>query len=160
MQKLSTFHFGEIEFDEEKIIKFPWGLPGFPDDTRFLLMSEKDDEDMFFWLQSADNGDVAFTLMNVYGVLPDYDPRVGQEALDELGEMAEGPLEIYNIAVIPEDVRQMRVNLKAPVVINADAGLGAQVVCENEEYPIRYHIFEQLEKYRERGGQADAGANP
>ena len=153
MQKLTTFHFGDIEFDEEKVIRFPRGIPGFPNDRRFLLMSEKEDEDMFFWLQSVDNGDVAFTLMNVYGVLPDYDPQVDEEEMAELGKIEGSPLEIYNIAVIPEDVKQMRVNLKAPVVLNMDAGLGRQVVCANEEYPIRYYIFEELEKFRQKGGQ-------
>ena len=153
MQKLTTYHFGEIEYDEEKIINFPQGLPGFPDDKRFLLMSEDEDEDMFFWLQSVDNGDVAFTLMNVYSVLPYYDPQVDEEELPELGKIISAPLEIYNIAVIPEDVRQMRVNLKAPVVINMEAGLGKQVVCTNEDYQIRYYIFEELEKFRREGGR-------
>ena len=146
MQKLTTFHFGEIEYDEQKIINFPHGIPGFPDDKRFLFMSENEDEDMFFWLQSVDNGDVAFTLMNVYGVLPNYDPLVDEEEMKELGDITDKPLEIYNIVVIPEDVKQMRVNLMAPVVINMEAGLGRQVVCTNDDYPIRYYIFEELEK--------------
>ena len=153
MQKLTTFHFGEIEYDEKKIISFPNGLPGFPDDRRFLLMSEDEDEDMFFWLQSVDNGDVAFTLMNVYSVLPNYDPLVDEEEMKELGDITDSPLEIYNIAVIPEDAKQMRVNLMAPVVINMEAGLGRQVVCTNDDYPIRYYIFEELEKFRREGGK-------
>ena len=153
MPKLTTHHFGEIEYDEKKIINFPHGIPGFPDDTRFLFMSEDEDEDMFFWLQSVDNGDVAFTLMNVYGVLPYYDPMVDEEEMKELGEIAGSPLEIYNIVVIPEDAKQMRVNLMAPIVINMEAGLGRQVVCTNDDYPIRYYIFEELEKFRREGGR-------
>ena len=155
MQKLTTFHFGEIEYDEQKIINFPDGLPGFPDDKRFLFMSEEEDEDMFFWLQSVDNGDVAFTLMNVYGVLPHYDPLVDEEEMKELGDISDTPLEIYNIAVIPEDTKQMRVNLMAPVVINMETGLGRQVVCTNDDYPIRYFIFEELEKFRREGGRTE-----
>ena len=155
MQKLTTFHFGEIEYDEQKIINFPQGLPGFPNDKRFLFMSEDEDEDTFFWLQSVDNGDVAFTLMNVYGVLPYYDPHVDEEEMKELGDISDSPLEIYNIAVIPEDAKQMRVNLMAPVVINMEAGLGRQVVCTNDDYPIRYYIFEELEKFRLKGGKQE-----
>ena len=155
MHKLTTFHFGEIEYDEQKIINFPHGIPGFPDDKRFLFMSENEDEDTFFWLQSVDNGDVAFTLMNVYGVLPNYDPHVDEEEMKELGEIKDSPLEIYNIAVIPEDAKQMRVNLMAPVVINMDAGLGRQVVCTNDDYPIRYYIFEELERFRREGRRTE-----
>ena len=155
MQKLTTFHFGEIEYDENKIINFPHGIPGFPDDKRFLFMSENEDEDMFFWLQSVDNGDVAFTLMNVYSVLPNYDPIVNEDEMKELGRLDDSPLEIYNIAVIPEDAKQMRVNLMAPVVINMKEGLGRQVVCINDDYPIRYYIFEELEKFRRESRQAE-----
>ena len=155
MQKLTTHHFGEIEYDEQKIINFPHGIPGFPNDKRFLFMSENEDEDMFFWLQSVDNGDVAFTLMNVYGVLPNYDPLVDEEEIKELGCIADKPLEIYNIAVIPEDAKQMRVNLMAPIVINMEEGLGRQVICTNDDYPVRYFIFEELEKFRREGGKTE-----
>ena len=148
MQKLVTRHFGEIEYDPNKIITFPQGIPGFPTNKQFLLMSEDDEEDTFFWLQSVDDGEVAFTLMNVYKVLPDYDPKVDQDELKELGELTS--LDIYNIVVIPEYVRQMRVNLKAPIVINTEAGLGMQVVCINDEYPIRFMIFEELERVRNK----------
>jgi len=146
MEKLRTIHFGEIEYDPAKIIKFPHGIPGFPDDTNFLLMSENENEETFFWLQSIDNGEVAFTLMDVYKSLPDYDPQVDAEELKELGEMPEGSLVIYNIVVIPDYLRQMRVNLRAPVVINNVTGLGKQVICANDDYPIRYMIFEELER--------------
>ena len=146
MKKFNTHHFGEITYDPANIIRFPQGLPGFPEDINFLFMSESDDEDMFFWLQSLDNGEVAFTLMDVYRVLPNYDPQIDDYESEELGTIEEDSLEIYNIVVIPEDARQMRVNLKAPVVINNATGIGRQVICINEEYQLRYMIFEELEK--------------
>ena len=146
MPKLLTRYFGEIEYDESRIINFPQGLPGFPDDKRFLFMSENDDEDTFFWLQSVDNGQAAFTLMNVYNVLPEYDPRVDEEEMAELGEIQGRALEIYNIVVIPDDVKEMRVNLMAPVVINMQAGIGKQILCTNDDYQIRYMIFDDLKR--------------
>lgn len=146
---LQTTHFGEIEYDPVRIITFPHGLPGFPDCIHFLLMSESESEETFFWLQCVDDGEVAFTLMDVYSVIPDYNPMVEEEELKELGDLSDSPLDIYNIVVIPEDIRQMRVNLKAPVVINMEAGLGKQVICANDDYPIRHMIIEELEKAQE-----------
>jgi len=146
VNKMTTRHFGEIEYDPANTIVFPQGIPGFHDNKNFLLMSEDPDEDMLFWLQSLDDGDVAFTLMNVYSILPDYDPQVDQEEIEELGALSDSSLDIYNIVTIPEYTRHMRVNLKAPVVINRDTGLGKQVICTNEEYPIRFMIFEELER--------------
>ena len=158
MQKLTTRHFGEIEYDPTRIITFPHGIPGFPDSTRYLLMSENDDEDMFYWLQSVDNGDVAFTLMDVYKVLPEYDPHVDEEEFAELGDVTGDALEIYNIVVIPDYVRHMRVNLRAPVVINNETGLGKQVICTNDDYPIRFMIFEEMERRRKKAAYVSTDA--
>jgi flagellar assembly factor FliW len=140
--RIQTKYFGEIEYDDAKVILFADGLPGFPDDKRFLLMPEDEPPGIFYWLQSVDDGDVAFTLMDVYQVMEDYNPLVEQEYIEDLGDLAESPLEIFNITVIPEDTKKMRVNLKAPIVINMDSGLGKQVIVSNDDYPIRYMIFE------------------
>ncbi|MCL2198992.1 MAG: flagellar assembly protein FliW [Defluviitaleaceae bacterium] len=150
MPTFATKHFGEITYDPERIITFNEGIPGFPESTRYLFMSENKDEDMFFYLQSLDDGDVAFTLMDVYKVLPDYDPKVEQEEIDELGPLSDSPLLIYNIVVIPDYVRHMRVNLRAPVVMNLNTGLGKQMICTNEDYPIRFMIFEELERAKKK----------
>jgi flagellar assembly factor FliW len=149
---INTKYFGEVTFDESKIIRFPNGLPGFPDDKRFLLMPENDPPDLFYWLQSVDNGDVAFTLMDVYQVIADYNPLVEPDEIAELGDLNENPLEILNIVVIPDETEKMRVNLKAPIVINMDAGLGKQVIINNDEYPVRYMIFDEIKKFN-AGGQ-------
>jgi flagellar assembly factor FliW len=144
--QLNTKYFGEIDYDVSKVITFPSGLPGFPDSRRFILMSESDPPDLFYWLQCVDDGDVVFTLMDVYRVMADYDPVVEPEELAELGDLSESPLEIYNIVVVPEDPKEMRVNLKAPVVINSITGLAKQVILENENYPLRYMIIKEMEK--------------
>jgi flagellar assembly factor FliW len=146
MKKFETKHFGEISYDPERVVYFPEGIPGFPDSKNYILMSEKDDEENFFWLQSVDEGDVAFTLMDVYKVFPDYDPQVDDAEIAELGELSDTPLLVYNIVVIPDYVRHMRVNLRAPVVINLNTGIGKQVICTNDEYSIRFMIFEELER--------------
>ena len=156
MPSLETKNFGNINYDPDRVIAFPEGIPGFPESKRYLLMSESADEDMFFWLQSIDEGDVAFTLMDVYKVLPDYDPKVEEEQMAELGEISDTPLLIYNIVVIPDYIRHMRVNLRAPVVINLNTGLGKQVICDNDDYSIRFMIFEELERARKKRATAEA----
>jgi flagellar assembly factor FliW len=146
-----TKYFGEVEYEDSALITFSEGLPGFPDDKRFLLMPENDPPDIFYWLQSVDDGDVAFTLMDVYLVMPDYNPLVESEYIEDLGDLSDSPLEILNIVVIPDDTKKMRVNLKAPVVINMVTGRAKQVIVNNEDYPIRYMIFESLDESKTAG---------
>jgi flagellar assembly factor FliW len=144
VEKIITSNFGEMDYDPEKVIHFPTGLPGYPDDNNFVLLDMEETNDTFFWLQSVDDGEVCFPMMDVYKIIPEYDPHVDPEELADLGEIEGISLEIYNIAVIPEDISLARVNLRAPVIINVATRRGKQIVCSNEEYAVRHMIMEQL----------------
>jgi len=146
--KLNTKTFGEIEYDESMVLHFESGLPGFPDMHRYILLTDDDMNELFVWLQCVDDEDVAFALMDVYRVMPEYNPLVDSDAIESLGDLSDGQLEIYNIAVIPEELREIRVNLKAPIVINPVTRRGMQVVVNNDDYSIRHYIFDDLEKVK------------
>ena len=146
---LDTRHFGSIEAEEDKMIRFEHGLPGFPDSTRFLLIRNEEDDDsqiagLFWWLQSVDETDTAFLLLDVTKLLPEYNPLVDEDDITGLGEYDPDSFLVYNIANVPEDIKNMTVNLKAPVVINAKLKRGMQVISSNEEYEIRHRIFDEL----------------
>ncbi len=142
--KIKTKFFGEVEIDESKVIMFKEGLPGFEDMKRFLFMTDEDEKSPFCWLQSIDDINIVFTLFNIFRVLPSYNPNVDIELLNKLGDIKEENLEIYCIANIPNDIKEMTVNLKAPVVINLDNNSAKQIICNNEEYPIKYYIYKEL----------------
>jgi flagellar assembly factor FliW len=144
MELVFTKNFGEIKYETDKLITFPAGLPGYPDDRRYLMMDMEETGGTFFWLQSVDDGEVCFPLMDVYKAIPDYDPHVDPDELSDLGEIANDSLVVYNIAVIPEDIGQTRVNLRAPVIINLDTRRGKQVICANEDYAVRHLIMDEL----------------
>ena len=144
MAHILTKNFGDLEYDAGKVIHFPAGLPGYPDDRNFVLLDMEDTGDTFFWLQSVDDGEVCFPLMNVYRAIPGYDPQVAPEDLMELGEAGADGMAVYNITVIPDNISETRVNLRAPVFINIDTRRAKQVVCQNEEYAVRHYIMDEL----------------
>jgi len=144
VELIFTKNFGEMKYNPADVFTFPKGLPGYPDDNKFLLVEMEDTRQTFFWLQSIDDGELCFPMMDVYKAIPDYDPQVDPEELAELGEIQGVSLAVYNIAVIPDDLSQTRVNLRAPVILNLDTRMGKQIVCANEEYLVRHYIMEQL----------------
>ncbi|MDR1539809.1 MAG: flagellar assembly protein FliW [Clostridiales bacterium] len=144
--KLKTKHFGEIEYDPSLAIDFDEGLPGFPENKKFIVLLENQEEDTFCWLQSIDDGDLAFALINIYNVIPEYNPLVRSEEVAALGDFSENNLLVYNVVVIPDDIKQMRANLRAPIVINPDTKKGKQVILDNEEYEMKYKIFDEVER--------------
>ena len=143
--KLTTRQFGEIEIEDNKIIDFNEGLPGFPELHKFTLMENRDEtpdvKGTFYWLQSVEDGDISFVLVDMNRFMPDYDPKVEEEQVAELGKFDAETFFVYNIAVVPPNVREMTVNLKAPVLINTSSQKGKQVICNNEEYTVRHTMF-------------------
>ncbi|MDR1639450.1 MAG: flagellar assembly protein FliW [Clostridiales bacterium] len=150
--KLKTKHFGEIEYDPSLAITFDEGLPGFPECKQFIVLLENKEEDTFSWLQSTDDGDLAFALINIYNVMPEYNPLVRNEEVAGLGDMSDNNLLVYNVVVIPDDIKQMRANLRAPIVINPTTKKGKQVILDNDEYELKYRIFDHVETKPEAVG--------
>ena len=139
---IQTKHFGDIEADEEKLLTFKDGIPGFEELHTFLLIAEDEENgSYFYWLQSVDNPQTAFLMIDMIRFKPDYDPRVEAEQVADLESDDPADFVIYNIAVMPKDVKEMTVNLRAPVVINPGKRLGKQVVCMNEEYDVKHYLF-------------------
>ena len=50
---------------------------------------------------------------------------------------------------VPEQIEQMSVNLKAPIIVNADTRKGAQIICENNNYEVKYKMYDILNEKKE-----------
>ena len=146
--KLDTKHFGEIEIDEEKIISFPEGIPGFEDQKRFVIINNHDSENPFDWLQAVDKGNLSFVVINPFLVKPDYDFVLSQSVEEKLKIENEKDVAVYTIAVIPEDIKKITINLLGPVIINVKEKLGKQIILNDERYSTKYYIFGQDQNCR------------
>ena len=140
--KINTKHFGELEIDDDRAIDFDEGLPGFPDDKRFILL---ENEEPFYWLQSLSDGENAFILVDVFSLIPDYSPQVDTEEFSVLGEYNPDNFLIYNIVVLPENINDMTVNLLAPIIINSVTKKGRQVIAKNENYGVKHYMLKDRE---------------
>ena len=146
--RLETKHFGTLEVDEDKIIDFIGGVPGF-DGTKYILMKNKDDElSPFMWLQSVTNGDISLLLMNPFLIYPNYAPDVRDEYITGLEHNGREDLTVYNVVVLPDDLTKMTINLKAPIIINAEKKKAIQVIAENQDYDIRHYLYEDMKKLK------------
>lgn len=148
---IKTRNFGEITIDENKVILFEDGIPGFPELKKFLLMLDNEESSPFYWLQSIEDNNICFVIMDLLNIIPDYNPLVEKELIEELGESDAEDLLVYNVAVIPKDIEKMSVNLKAPIVINSRTRKGRQVIANNEEYSIKFYLYEKLKKDKKAG---------
>lgn len=142
---------GTIEVTEDKIIHFADGIIGFPDCKDFTLIfdEEKGEKRSICWLQSLDEPVFALPVMDPLIVKQDYNPMVEDELLKALGELTEENTFILVTVTVPEQIEELSVNLKAPIIINADTRKACQLIVE-DDYPVKYKIYELL-KARKAG---------
>lgn len=150
MVKINTRHFGELEVEDEKAIRFPNGIVGFPEANRFFLLNLPDIEP-YQWLQCADNPELSFIVVPVLMLKPDYKLHMTKADHKALGfERDECPL-LLSIVVLPDNPINATVNLLAPIAINEEKQLAAQVVNECRDYRTRHNIRDELQNIAREG---------
>lgn len=148
--KLTTRIFGEVDIDESKIIQFPNGIIGFPDLKRFTLMhDEEDDARAIKWLQSIEEPGFAMPVIDPLMVCPEYNPQVEKTELSEIGELDDNQILVLVTVTVPHDLKQMTVNLKGPFIINVKDMKATQTIVDNDDYPVKFPIYEILQKNKE-----------
>ena len=105
----------------EKIITLERGLIGLEQFTQYTILYDCEKEDAnISWLQSVEEPTLALPVIKPWIIKEDYNPIVEDELLSGLGELTEDNLVILLTVTVPKEVEEMSVNLKAPIVINAD----------------------------------------
>ncbi len=145
--KLNTRHFGEIEINEEKIIYFDEGIPSFEYIKRFIIISNPNPQIPFQWLQAVDDPNIAFVIANPFLFNEKYEFDIPDKIKKQLNIQNPKEVEVYSIAVVPDDIQNMTINLQAPIIINTSNNKAKQIILDNEKYPIRYYLFKPLNVY-------------
>lgn len=143
-----TKYFDEITYEEEDILTIQQGLFGFENCTKFLTIPFDPENDSILSLQSLDNPDLSFILMNPFQLYEDYSPKPLDEDLRFFGEIDESELSYYVLAVLKDSLSDSTLNLKAPLVVNAMNKTGKQVILPQKEYKFR-HRFPDNQQHKE-----------
>ena len=143
--KITTKVFGEITIDDDKIIRFPAGIIGFPELTDFALVHDEErGTGSIHWLQSLQESAFAMPVMDPLIVMPDYNPEVDDELLKPIGELTPDEILVLVTVTVPSDLTKMTVNLKGPIIINAAEKKACQVIIDGEDYAVKYPICDIL----------------
>ena len=148
--KITTRVFGEVEVEDSKIIDFPNGIIGFPDLKRFTLMhDEEQGSGSIKWLQSIDEPGFAMPVMDPLFVCPDYSPEIDRTKIEDVGDLNDEDILVLVTVTVPHDLEKMTVNLMGPFVINVKEMKGVQSIVENDNYPVKFPIYDILKKNKE-----------
>ncbi len=149
---ITTKVFGEVTIDDEKIIHFPSGIIGFPDLTEFALIhDEEKGSGSIHWLQSMQEPAFAMPVMDPLLVMPEYNPEVDDDLLKKIGEIVPEELLVLVTVTVPSDLTKMTVNLKGPIIINAEEKKACQIIVEGDGYAVKYPIYDILNEMKKAG---------
>jgi flagellar assembly factor FliW len=139
--QIDTSRFGTLTVDERDVLSLPEGIIGFPGLTRFIIFRHKEGSP-FLWLQSLEEGDLAFVLMDPLLLLPDYELNITPEDTAVLGmESPDNSVQAWAVVNIGrQEPPEITANLLAPVVVNPGARLGKQIVMLDRPYAIRHPV--------------------
>ena len=147
--------FGDIEIQDDKIITFEKGLMGFEELKKYALVfdSDKPTPNKIMWLQSAEISDLAFPVIDPTIIIGEYNPVVEDEWLAPIGEYdTEEDLLVLSILTVPSDISKMTANVKAPLIINGNTKKGCQIIANNDDYSVRFNVYDILQKKKEEAG--------
>ncbi len=123
-------------------IEFEDGVFGFEDKKKFLPVMAEEGSDAILYLQSMEDENLSFIIMNPFMLKEDYNPALTREDYEKLGTSSEEELSYYVFCVIGERAQDSTVNLKCPIVVNNVTRKARQVILESEEYGFRHSLKE------------------
>lgn len=138
--KVNTKYFGSIEVDEEELLTFEHGIPGFEDRRRYFMVKYSA-ESPFYVLQSVDESGPVFILIGMDQVVPDYSIEITDEVVGELKIGQPEDTTVFAIVNIPGELAKATVNLAAPLLINVREKLGKQIILNNPSYSLKHPLF-------------------
>jgi flagellar assembly factor FliW len=142
---VQTSRFGQVEVQASDVLFFPEGLLGFSELRYFVLLEDPQDE-IFVWLQSTENAQIAFPVLEPEFFVTNYKLNLAKNDIESLGLKVQEKVRAFSIITIPEDAKQMTANLKAPIVIHVPSRMSRQCVLQDNNLAIREPIFSLLQQ--------------
>ncbi len=139
--KFITSRFGEIKYSQQNVITIFEGLLGYSQYNKYIIINQKKQEP-FQWLQSVENGELAFVVTNPYIFKPDFKFSLKKQQLENLDVMSYNEIRVLSIVVIPQNnFADTSINLQSPIFINIKDMIGKQIVLHDRKLPVKYFIW-------------------
>jgi flagellar assembly factor FliW len=117
-------------------IRFPEGLPGFTAARSWELIAAPEIEP-FMWLTATDAESVRLLVAQPTALVTGYEPQLSKGDAQRLGLTPTSQPLILTVVTLWED-GSVTANLRAPLYVNTESMLGAQVILDADRWPLRH----------------------
>lgn len=137
----SNIH-GDIEYEENEIITFNKGIPGFNELKKFIIVS-LDGYEPFKLLHSLEDKDVGLIVTSPYEFFKDYEIKLNQDTIKNLEIRDEKEVKLLTTVTLNSDIKKITTNLRGPIVINIYNNLGEQIVIDDSKYELKSLLIKE-----------------
>lgn len=138
--ELVTKHHGVIEYNDEDIIMFKKGLPGFKELKKFIVFTLESNKD-FSVLHSIEDIEVGLVMVSPFAIMKDYEFKIPDSFIEELEIARPEDVLALTTVTLSSNIEKITTNLKAPMIINIKEKLGEQLILDNDKYKIKHTLF-------------------
>jgi len=142
MKLKSTPLGGKVKVKKRQIITFEKGLYGFEQVKKYILLDAP--HSPFKWL-CAINDEISFMVINPKIVDDNYSFRI-DTVLEKIDAPNESNIAILCLIAISDNIQNMTVNLKSPLVINKKNNKAVQIILNKDNYELRYKLNNEMLK--------------
>lgn len=139
MEIISSIH-GKIIYEEDEVISFEKGVPGFQNLKKFVI-KEVGEDSPFSILQSIEDKEIGFIVISPFLVNDKYEINLSEEITNNLKISSSNEVLLYSIVTLNSNTKEITANLKAPIVININLKQGEQYIIDKDTYKIKEKIF-------------------
>lgn len=139
---------GKINISEDRLLTISEGLFGFENYTQYALVDS--DYDPFLWLQSCQDPNLAFLIVDPFLISSNYETDIDDETLLKINIKKPEDIIIMTIVTVPHDGGPITANFQGPLVINKNTKECMQVILNDNRWSTKVDILSAL---NQKGGQ-------
>lgn len=131
--KIETKYFDQVDIEEDKVIEFEHGLPGFPDESQFVILDLLENT-VFQVLQSVKTPQTAFIIADPYHLFKAYEFNLDDNTVELLEIKSKKDVLVFVIVSLKDPFESSTVNLQAPLVINQSKRQAKQYITNDKRH--------------------------
>ena len=127
---IETSRFGTLDLEEKVFIEFPWGIPGFEQVKRYVILEHR--QGPFQWLQAVDEPGLAFVVCKpeVLGFQYCVPPEKGAP----ISLKASADLVVLVMVSFDREQKRISPHRRGPLLFNSSSRLAYQWSMDEEEF--------------------------
>jgi len=142
---INSQRFGSLQVPDEKIITMARPVLGFERLKSFCLI-EIEELSPFLLMQSTEDAEVGFLVMNPLIFFPDYRIEINSQEIAELEVTDPASVETYVILTVARKSGDLTANLQGPILINTVNNKAKQLVLVNSQYQVQHSLTRAAEE--------------